>query len=217
MSLCNGTPLSWLRLERYVAGDVEDAERSVIAAHLAGCPACRGAADMITNDRRSLPALPARPKSLARVLKIATGVALAASLAFVVGRSPRKEELGDGVKGQGDGQGIGFVLVRDDESVVADAAGTYNDGDRWKVLVTCPPGMRTTFDVAVYENGDPSFPLEPIRDLACGNGVSLPGAFRVTGHTRLTVCLVWGDAPARPALRNGPSAASHCKVLEPAR
>jgi hypothetical protein len=210
---CIGTPISWLRLERYAQGDLAADERAAIAEHLLTCKACNACVRTIKEDERELPPLPA-PRS-ARVAWIVSGLALAAAIAFVVGRLPRDEDPIARMKGDG----IAFTLVRDDETVLADAAGIYRDGDRWKALVTCPVGTRRAFDVVVYERGDAAFPLEPATGLSCGNEVPIAGAFRLTGRERLTVCLVWGDAIDREEIRRtGPDMLTHaaCKVLDPA-
>ena len=119
------------------------------------------------------------------------------------------------------GSSVAFTLVRDDDALVTEAGGTYRDGARFKALVTCPPGAKASFDVAVYEaDGTVSFPLAQAVDLACCNSVPLPGAFRVTGRERMTVCLVWasGEGLDRDDLRRTspdllPDAI--CKTLDP--
>jgi hypothetical protein len=61
--------------------------------------------------------------------------------------------------------------------------------------------------VAVYEaDGGVTFPLAQALDLPCGNSVPLPGAFRITGRERMTVCLVWasGEALDREVVRRTP-------------
>jgi hypothetical protein len=120
------------------------------------------------------------------------------------------------------GGDVGFVLVREDESLVAEAGGIYRDGDRWKALVSCPQTMHASWDLVVYEHGTAAFPLDPCADLTCGNGVPMPGAFRTTGQDRMTVCLVWseGGTVDREALRHTtpellPRAS--CKLLDAAR
>ncbi|MBM4321484.1 MAG: hypothetical protein FJ125_16460, partial [Deltaproteobacteria bacterium] len=57
-AVCNGQPLSWLRLERYHLGELDAGERRDIGEHLALCPACRACLERITGDRRELPPLP---------------------------------------------------------------------------------------------------------------------------------------------------------------
>lgn len=219
MSACTSTPISWLRLERYRDGELDDAERARIAEHLLACTACRACFHRIEEDTRELPPLPALPTAPAqrrsKALFVASGLALAAALLFAVGRVPRDDEPMARMKGDG----IAFTLVRDDQTVLGDASGTYREGDRWKALVTCPAGSRSTFDLVVYERGDAAFPLEPAKHLDCGNEVPLPGAFSLRGRERLVVCLVWGDEIDRDELRRMspdllPRAA--CKVLDPA-
>ena len=51
------------------------------------------------------------------------------------------------------GDAIAFTLVRDDDERIAGDAGVYRDGDRFKALVTCPPGRSVAFDVVVYRRG----------------------------------------------------------------
>ena len=103
----------------------------------------------------------------------------------------RPAELpGDGVRAKGDG--VSFELVRDDEATFSEAGGSFRDGDRFKVVVTCPPHARTRVDVVVWDDGEPSFPLEA-SDVACGNRVPLPGAFRATGQRAMVVCLLASD------------------------
>ncbi len=228
--VCTSTPVSWLRLERYHAGDLDDAERERIAAHLASCDACAGCLRRIEDDARELPPLPApkaqaKPPSagggvvvaLRRAAPFALALAVAAGVLLVVGRGPRVEPVSDRIKGSD----VSFALVRDDDMVLGEAGVTYRDGDRFKAAVTCPPGMHGGFDVVVYENGEAAFPLEPQSDLACGNGVALPGAFRVTGRERMVVCLVWSDGGTvdREAMRRTPPEMlerARCKTLDPA-
>ena len=104
------------------------------------------------------------------------------------------------------GDAVAFTLVRDDDERIDGDAGVYRHGDRFKAVVTCPPGEVMTFDLVVYDASGASFPLEPARGLACGNEVPLQGAFRLTGRDDETVCLVWGEGgpvdratPATPA------------------
>jgi hypothetical protein len=162
--------------------------------------------------------------SLFPVRAVAALSALAAGGALVLGLR------GNGHRGESEharlgesrvkGDAIGFSLVRDDDERIAGTAGVYRDGDRFKAVVTCPPGARVAFDVVVYDVGGESFPLEPAPELACGNDVPLPGAFRLTGDTDETVCLVWaeGHPVDRGALatRTAREGQSLCKELSPA-
>lgn len=244
MTTCT-TPISWLRLERYHLGELASTDHDAVAAHLASCKPCAALLARIAEDDRELPPLqlPTRaeqpvadPRSTAspklepasgrrpwyatraRAATIVSGLALAAIVLLAIGRKP-SGEVAPGVRTKGGD--VSFSLVREDEAVIAEAGGAYRDGERFKALVTCPPGMKARFDIAVFEHGDAGFPLPPTTDLPCGNAVPLPGAFRVTGRERMTVCLVWQDDGSidREAIRRTPPGLlphSLCKTLEPA-
>ena len=201
---CIGEPVSWLRLERFHLGDLQGAERETIAEHLAACTACAAClAHIRDDDSRALPPLsvsrPVRRNvfSLFPVRAVAAIGALAATGALVLGLrgNSHRGEVEQRWVGESriKGDAIAFSLVRDDDERIAGDAGVYRDGDRFKALVTCPPGATLAFDLVVYDVGGASFPLEPARGLACGNEVPLPGAFRLTGDADETVCLVWGE------------------------
>lgn len=228
---CVGTPISWLRLEQHHAGALKASESAAIAVHLGECGACAACLARIELDEElPLPALPAPQQPAAKVLTlrrvapVLAALAIAAALFFVLGRRPAvigPQEL-DPLSPRTKGGSVGFVLVRDDQDVVAEAGGVYRDGDRWKALVTCPAGMRAAWDLVVFERGQAAFPLEAQPDLTCGNAVPLPGAFRTTGHEPMTVCVVWNDGALvdRGALQGiAPESVPHasCKVLDPAR
>lgn len=198
---CVGTPISWLRLEQHHAGDLGVSKRAAITAHLTTCGACASClARIVQDDALPLPALPVAPPAKVLAFRRVAPVLAALAVAAV----------------------ILFVLVRDDEGVIAEAGGVYRDGDRWKALVTCPAGVRAAWDLVVFEHGEAAFPLEPQPDLACGNAVPLAGAFRTTGHEPMTVCVVWNDGALvdRGAMRGlTPESLplASCKLLDPAR
>ena len=221
---CTGTPISWLRLEQHHAGP---AQRE-ITAHLVTCPACQACLDRIVADEATplptleLPAAPARVTFLRRAAPVLGALALAAAILFFLTRGPRVEprEL-DPMSARTKGGDVSLTLVRDDDTMLVEAGGTYHDGDRWKAQVSCPPGMQASWDLVVYENGVAAFPLASPSSITCGNAVTLPGAFRTTGHEHMMVCLVWSDGAVidREALRHlPPDALPHasCKLLDPA-
>jgi len=233
---CTGTPVSWLRLEQHHAGELPAPERDDVTAHLATCEACAACFARIVEEATApLPVLarpaasarpPARVFALRRVAAPLAAFAVAAGVLLALGRGPRPDPQPhdfpvDPGAARTKGGDVGFVLVREDEGVVAEAGGVYREGDRWKAVVTCPAGMRASWDLVVYEHGEASFPLDPASELVCGNDVPLRGAFRTTGRERMTVCLVWDDGASvdREALRRAaPESlrAASCKVLDPA-
>lgn len=228
---CVGEPVSWLRLERYHLGEAAGADRDAIAAHVAVCPACAAClASIEQGDQEALPPLAvskAPPRGVLRRLPVRAAAAVGALAAAAVlvlvlrgGGQPGDAHPRTGPGNRVKGGSIAFSLVRDDGERIAGTDGVYRDGDRFKAVVTCPPGSGVSFDVAVFDTGDPAFPLEPARDLACGNDVPLPGAFRLTGNAVETVCLVWDEDGAvdRGALARIPPGGETalCKRLEPA-
>jgi hypothetical protein len=225
---CAGTPVSWLALERYHLGEMREAERAPIASHLAACPACAACLARIEEDD-AVPLKPLTAQTAGRVVPhrrrrggaiLATvgGLALAAAALLGVGRAWRTGGEGESrVKG-GD---VAFTLVRDDDARIADASGVFRDGDRFKALVTCPPGKDLAFDLVVDDAQGKSFPITPASGFACGNDVPLPGAFRLSGSDAETVCLLWneGAPPDRSVLGTGRAVAGDhavCKTLAPA-
>jgi len=196
MTACIGEPISWLRLEQAALG-VTDAARD---AHLAACPACRACLDDIRKDIVALPMLtvPDR-KKLAwwRWAMPAMGLAAAAAILVLVLRPHARAEEVAVVKGVGD---VEIGLVRERAGTIRDdSPTTFKPGDRWKVIVTCAPGVAAWLDVAVLEQGThtPDYPIAPAH-LTCGNRVVLPGAFTLTGTQPNRVC-VYGAADERRA------------------
>jgi hypothetical protein len=93
-------------------------------------------------------------------------------------------------------KGAGVVLVtwvRERDGQLAFDPADVLPGDRWKLQLTCTPGAAAWVDVVVVQRGEASFPLPP-RSVACGNTVTVPGAFRITGGAA-ELCAVLSDAP----------------------
>ena len=238
---CTGEPVSWLRLEQLRLGELAEGERAAVTGHLAACAACAACAAVIEADEaRDLPSLevrpqaresPKRPWRTRRWWAGAGTLAAAAAMLLAVGRAWRTPALpgpsghpGETLASPGltsiKGDGMAFTLVRDDGERLVEAQGVFRESDRFKALVTCPPSMNASFDLVVVDPGGASFPLEPARALACGNEVPLPGAFRLSGAGRQTVCVVWRDEGEvdRAALSlAGVVADAHalCKELRP--
>jgi len=203
MSACIGEPISWLRLERYALGGGAD---PAVHEHLARCAACARCLGKIRGDTVELPPLPALPpvdlsdrraRRRPRWLAPAMAFAAAAAVALVVWRSgggERREEVAR-IKGVGE---VVLGVVRERGGAIRHDARTFAPGDRWKIVVTCPPDAAAWVDVAIYDAGQIDHPLAPAR-LGCGNRVVLPGAFTLTGDRANRVCVrvAAGAAPDR--------------------
>jgi len=230
---CVSEPVSWLALERFHLGELSAVEREAIARHVAGCAVCGACLVRIeADDALALPPLAltalasAASKRARRAPAWMAGLgalAAAAAVVLVLRRDgPRVAVPGSGPGGAAriKGGDVTFALVRDDGQRFEESGGIFRDGDRFKAIVTCPVSERGSFDLVVFDAGGASFPLEAARGLACGNDVPLPGAFRLTGRSRESVCLVWSDDGAvdRARLsRADVGFASHasCKELSP--
>lgn len=173
---CTAEPISWLRLERHVLGELDDG----IAAHLEVCAACRAALQRIQSDDRALPRLVLpEPRPRRRWWPVWSGALLAAAavlLLFLLRDEDRPtEHPGPRIAIKGGGE----LIV----SVVRETG-----GDRYKVRVTCSAPTEIEAEVVVFQDGEASSPLPPAR-LRCGNQVVLPGAFTLTRRTAAVVCL----------------------------
>lgn len=187
---CIGEPISWLRLEQFASSR----EDTAIASHLAACPACKHCLEEITTDLVALPPLvvPAAKPARAwwRWAVPAMALAAAAVVVLVVSR-PRGESVREDVvvvKGVGE---VVLGVVREREGVIRQDVRSFAAGDRWKVVVTCPPAASASVEVAVMEDGAAAgsgdHPLMPAT-IACGNRIVIPGAFVLTGRNRNRVC-----------------------------
>lgn len=199
MMTCIGEPVSWLRLEELAMG----VARAGVAEHVHACPACKHSFESITSDVVALPPLvvPAKPVKAKRRwwLVPAYAACAAAIVLFVLWRS--SGDARDAIKG-GD---VSVGVIRERAGTIRDDAFTFAPGDRFKVVVTCPPRFRAWVDVAVVEAGASTadFPVEPAA-IACGNRVVIPGAFVLTTLRPHRVCVhvASGSAPARTMPRD---------------
>lgn len=221
------TPVSWLRLERHALGELDALERREISAHLSSCARCRAVADRIAADAaRELPPLPAAAANRAtpvlppphrgrwfpwgRRQAFALATAAAAAFALVVGLRPHDQpQVGQprvfAIKG-GD---VAIDLVRERDGSVAWEPTSFAAGDRFKLLVTCPPPLQLHADIVVLQGDGPAFPGEPTL-ITCGNRVPVLPPFRITGPGPATVCVAVDPSgpPSRAALSAGDMAAA---------
>jgi hypothetical protein len=194
---CISEPISWLRLERFALAPAD----AQVRAHLAACAACKRCLEEIERDVVALPGLPAiKPRRRWWTFALPIAGALAAAAIALVLLRPRETAREDRTAVKGIGEVV-IDVVREREGIVRDDIRTYAAGDRWKVVITCPPDKSAWLDVAVLEDGAgvADYPLAPAQ-IACGNRVVVPGAFRLTGDKANRVCVrIATTELARPA------------------
>jgi hypothetical protein len=185
---CIDTPVSWPRLERFALAGAD----ATIAAHVAACPACARCLDEIRADVVALPPIVVPVVAKRRWWVLAIPALAAAAVIFAVWPRPRPREDIARVKGVGE---VILGTVRERDGAITEDAATYLPGDRFKVVVTCPPAASAWIVVEV--GGDR--PLPPAQ-LACGNRVVVPGAFHLDGDVN-RVCVEVAAAADQPAAR----------------
>jgi hypothetical protein len=119
------------------------------------------------------------------------GLAAAAVALLVVLDRPAESGL-PGSRRRTKGGELAVELIRESAGDPAADPARFRLGDRFQLRATCPPGPDRFWDVVVFEGQTPSFPLRGGL-LECGNGVALPGAFRLTSHAPHDICLMLSD------------------------
>lgn len=200
---CIGTPISWPRLEAHALAPRDAA----ISDHLAACPACARCLAHITEDAIALPPLqlaPVVPLHATRTPRVrrwvaaATAIAAAAAIAAIaLSRRPAPPvEAAPRVAIKGVGE-VAIELVRERAGDIRRGARSYLPGDRWKIVVSCPPGATALLavHVTIADGATVDRPL-PAARIACGNEVALPGAFSLTGGAANRICVAVEGQPA---------------------
>jgi putative zinc finger protein len=199
MSECKSQALSWLRLEMYNLQELPDAEVRQVENHLADCESCRSCLDRIkqsTDELKPLPRIELESQrsgwfSLAWIG--ATASLAAAAILLIVFKFGWPDQVSDELpppKIAYKGGELTISLVRDRDGVIKHEPEAFISGDRFKVLVTCPPSEELYWDLVVIQNDELFFPLAPSDALSCGNRVGLPNAFKLSGVAAATICLV---------------------------
>lgn len=205
---CISEPISWLQLETFALGTTDAA----VASHLAACPACAHCLDEIRGDLVALPplAVPAAPTRSPWWTRLVPAMALAAAtiLVILLWRAEDTVEREDMVRVKGVGEVV-VGTVRERDGVIRHDPRSFVAGDRWKLVITCPPAASAHVEVTVAELGSDAIdrPLAP-SDIACGNRVVIPGAFRITGARANRVCVTITSAA-------GSEPGTACVTLKP--
>jgi hypothetical protein len=192
---CTSEPISFLRLERYLQGDLQVSELERVAAHLRDCPTCSACFDEMRNEVIELPALPVPLATRARARTRRTRiwplglVAAAAALGLALLPQLSKDSRPPAARVRIKGGELAIALVREHAATLANDPSVYAAGDRFEVRLTCPADRQVHWDVVVFQAGEAFFPLQPEAPLRCANGVTLPGAFELTGSAAASVCV----------------------------
>ena len=174
------------------SGSASTRSDNAIASHVEQCPACKHCLEEITGDLVALPPLVVPAPAPARVwwkwAVPAMALAAAALVVLVVLRPSGESVREDVVVVKGVGEVV-LGVVRERGGVIRQDVHSFAPGDRWKVVVTCPPSASASVEVAVTETGATTsdHPLMPAT-IACGNRIVIPGAFFLTGANQNRVC-----------------------------
>ena len=194
--------ISWLALERYYLGELEQGEKARVELALESSGDLRQCLEKIRADLgrplRPLPNFSAAPAASDHGHR-AQGwrwrdtwrgaFALTAGLLAVVGgwNVWNRATVRPGERLKGDQ--LSIQLVRHSGGTVAEDASVFGEGDLFKVRVTCSRAGAVSWQVSVFQGGEVFFPLSSAEPLHCGNQVLLPGAFRLTGVAPVIVCV----------------------------
>lgn len=190
--------VSWLQLERYALGELSGDERSEIERKLAASSEDRACLDAILNDETELPPLPVPIRRPAKLWWAGLAIAAAFALAVLPRSVPSHRSL-DGVKG-----GEAAITLISERTGVE--ARSFRDGDRFKLLITCPPSLSSRVSVVMFQGGQRYAPLTNAGSVECGNEVPWPGAFSLDGSGDVDVCVAWGNADVGSASELEPDA-----------
>lgn len=186
---CIGEPISWLKLEMFAL----DRRDAAVRDHVAACPACKQCLAEIERDVVALPplAVPERKRPWWHFALPALGLAVAAAAILLLVIRPHDEPTAH--RDQVAVKGVGIVVidvVRERAGTIRQDVRTFREGDRFKLVITCPPDHTAHFEASVRDEGTHELdrPLAP-ADLVCGNRVVLPGAFSLSGRNANTVCV----------------------------
>lgn len=122
-----------------------------------------------------------------------------------------------GARSKGDPLALELIR-RDAQGRLLDPIG-FAVGDRFKLLLTCPPELTGTVRVLAFQAGEVFEPI-PAQQLRCGNRRALTGALQLDGDAPVALCAVFADnvGPDRISQARSPEtlpAARVCVRLAP--
>jgi len=230
MTRCTDTPVSWLQLELYHLEELAAQQAAKVDRHLSTCAVCRQYLAFIEKDHCTLPSIEVtRRFSLIDFIRskrgqltvLATASAVAILAVLVVpetleqrGADPSAREI----VSKGGEPGLTVISQRPIGTV--ENPDSFLPGDVFSLLATVPGRGEVQWDVVVFQGGEVYFPLTNTEPVRTGNRVPLPGAFRLTGDSPATVCLLIGEEiPGRDLIADAGMAAlssdAKCQVLQP--
>jgi hypothetical protein len=229
MNLCTdaGNAPSWLVLEQYHLNELPADRQQSVSLHLADCSVCKEHMEYIENYSFPLKPLPAVPdgslysriKDLVAFKTAAwafAGMTLLMGFVFVYFADNSTAVYSRHM--QYKGGDFAMTLVRNRGGAISENPEKYLDGDLFSIQVTCPEAGRVSVDVVVFQGDEIFFPLKSGR-ITCGNRISLPSGFKLSGQRETTVCVVVGKLPPHYAIiSNGMAAlpeSTVCSTLKP--
>jgi hypothetical protein len=205
MNRCIGEPISWLRLERYGLGEVAAAEQARIAEHLASCAACRACLEHMEQNapvlRLPLPAAKPRARrtqpAWSRVGAWAAVGAAALAALVLLARKPELSAPGS-ISGGSKGGELTLELIRSNATGKQLEANRFAAGERWKAQLACPARQSGYAQLVIYQGAAHYQPLDALHVAQCGNHITLPGAFTLSGELAVRICVVLSSEPLEP-------------------
>jgi len=208
---CISTPLAWFVIEQYRAGDLDRAAAAETAHHLANCAACAEVYAYIENDSVSLPPLPVRlgPQKKKRAslrvpYPIIIGLSAAAGLLFVLLAAPPAALKAPSPVTATKGGDLAISLVRLRGHIETENPTGFEDGDRFRLLLTTPYEDDIPIEVVVFQGNEAFFPYPTPLTAPPGNHRGVDGAFTLSGSDDALVCVIAGESiPPRETLEAG--------------
>ena len=218
------THVSWLMLERYWLGELGPDEQARVKLALEQSEELRHHLERIESDARlplrPLPPPPApKPRQGWWVIPSWRGLLLVTAAVVMVvngwrlfNRPPSQERP--------KGDAAVLELVRESGGTMVEDASVFVDGDVFKVQLTCSRQGPVSWQLSVFQGREVFFPLPAAEPIHCGNRVSLPGAFRVSGTSPALVCIAFDEdiVPPERLAKEGIAAlpaAAACVHLRP--